>query len=120
MEIYQNLPLTFDLHLDGLHRYDPQSNFIIKIPTKLYHNWTVVPGVITSCTMALYWYIGYAHCKICAHMYIVYSQFSETLTKVIKSQFLNETQSMGTQMKEDTLLDHLKQVSRQLVVYFWN
>ena len=31
--IYQHLPLTFDLNLDGLHRYDPQS--IIKIPTKL-------------------------------------------------------------------------------------
>ena len=122
-KIYQNWPLTFDLHLDGLHRYDPQS--IIKIPTKLYHNWTLLPGprciklspefftaktqetpaifffhcnlhkdlpeffygekkslaksfmqrgpgVITSCKMALYLYIGYAHCKICAHMYIVY------------------------------------------------
>ena len=41
MEIYQNLPLTFDLHLDGLHRYEPWS--IIKIPTKLYHNWTLLP-----------------------------------------------------------------------------
>ena len=30
MEIYKNLLLTFDLHLDGLHRYDPQS--IIKTP----------------------------------------------------------------------------------------
>ena len=29
MENIQNWPLTFDLHLDGLHRYDPQS--IIKI-----------------------------------------------------------------------------------------
>ena len=34
--------------------------------------------------------------------------------------YLNETQSMGTQMKEGILLDHLKQVSRQLVVRFWN
>ena len=46
-KIYQNLPLTFDLHLDGLHRYDPQSITCIKIPTKLYHNWTLLPGVIT-------------------------------------------------------------------------
>ena len=58
-------------------------------------------------------------------MYIVYSHFSETLTKtltkVIKLQFLNETQSMGTEMKEDTLLDHLKQVSRHLLnACFWN
>ena len=62
IEIYQNLPLTFDLQLDGLHRYDPSS--IIKIPTKLYHNWTLLPGVVTSCTMALYLYIGYAHCTV--------------------------------------------------------
>ena len=27
---------------------------------------------------------------------------------------------MGSQMKEDTLLDHLKLVSRQLMVYLWN
>ena len=66
----ENIPkLTLDLYLDGLHRYDPQ--FIIKIPTKLYHNWTLLPGFITPCTMALYLYIGYAHCEICAHMYIV-------------------------------------------------
>ena len=43
----ENIPkLTLDLwptHLDRLHRYDPQS--IIKIPTKLYHNWTLLPGV---------------------------------------------------------------------------
>ena len=73
--------------------------------------------------------IGALMIHVCAHMYmyIVFSHFSETLTKTltkfkrsIKSQFLNETQSMGTQMKEDTLLDHLKQVSRQLVVCFWN
>ena len=44
-----------------------------------------------NCTCTCIWY---AHCKICAHMYIVYSHFSETLTKtltkfkrVIKSQF---------------------------------
>ena len=29
-------------------------------------------------------------------------------------------QSIGIQMKEDTLLDHLNQVSRQLVVPFQN
>ena len=33
---------------------------------------------------------------------------------------MNETQSMETQMKEDILLDHMNQVSRQLVIWFWN
>ena len=80
MEIYQNWPLTFDLYLDWLHRYDPQS--IIKIPTKLYHNRTLLPGVITSCTMALYLYIG-MHTVRYAHMYIIYGHFSETLTKTL-------------------------------------
>ena len=71
MEIYQNWPLTFHLQLDGLHRYDPWS--IIKIPTKLYHNWTLLPGVVTSCTMALYLYIGYMHTvRYECTMYIVY------------------------------------------------
>ena len=59
----ENIPkLTLDLHLDGLHRYDPQS--IIKIPTKLYHNRTLLPGVITSCTMAMYYGIVLVH-RVC-------------------------------------------------------
>ena len=71
MEIYQNLPLTFDLHLDGLHKYEPW--YIIKIPTKLYHNWTPLPEVITSCTMALYLYIG-MHTVRYVHTCTLYNQ----------------------------------------------
>ena len=65
MEIYQYLPLTFDLHLDGLHRYEPCS--IFKIPTKLYHNWTLLPEVIASCTMALY--------RVCTLIYMEIYQY---------------------------------------------
>ena len=82
-KIYQNLPLTFDLHLDGLHRYMTLSLFI-KIPTKLYHNWTLLPGVITpmyygidTCTCIRMHTVRYVHtCTL-------YSQFSETLTNTL-------------------------------------
>ena len=77
-KILTHIPkLTFDLHLDGLHRHEPW--YIINIPTKLDRNWTPLPEVmITSCTIC--------HCivhRVHAHMYIVYGHFSETLTKTL-------------------------------------
>ena len=42
------------------------------------------------------------------------------LTKCHKITILNETQSVGIHMKADTRLNHLSQVSRQLVTHFYN
>ena len=70
--IYQ---LTFDLHLDGLHRHEPW--YITNIPTKLDHNWTPLPEVITACTIyGIVQYMG-------TFTVYAYGHFSETLTKTL-------------------------------------
>ena len=49
MEIYQNLPLSFDLHLDGLHRYEPH----VSLLSRFLPNYTTISQfVITMCACA--------------------------------------------------------------------